>query len=178
MRSAIEIRDCLDSKDLIAIEAILNHAITTSTALYDYEPWSMDVLERWLENKRKQRLPVRGAYDSQGNLLGFGTYGPFRTQPAYKYTVEHSLYVNQAFMHQGIGTLLLTDLIEQASAGQYHVLVACIDLNNQASIALHQKLGFTHCGTVKQAGFKFGCWLDTAFYQRTLHTPDHPVDGR
>lgn len=177
MQPFIDIRDCQNIPDLEAIHAILNHAIATSTALYDYEPWSREALERWFGNRSKQGLPIRGAYDSEGQLLGFATFGPFRPQPAYKYTVEHSVYVRQGCTNQGIGTSLLSDLITWATDAQYHVLIGCIDQDNQASIALHQKLGFTHCGTVKQAGFKFGRWLDAAFYQKTLHTPDSPVDG-
>ena len=177
MQPITEIRDCRNATDLTAIHAILNHAIATSTALYDYEPWSTEALAQWFGNKSKQGLPIRGAYDSEGQLLGFATYGPFRSQPAYKYTVEHSVYVRQESTNQGIGTSLLSDLIAQATRAQYHVLIGCIVHDNRASIALHQKLGFTHCGTVKQAGFKFGRWLDAAFYQKTLHTPSNPVDG-
>ena len=71
----------------------------------------------------------------------------------------------------------MQDLIQQALNRDCHVLVGCIDAGNLASIALHERLGFVHCGTVTQAGFKFGRWLDAAFYQKTLATPMAPVAG-
>jgi phosphinothricin acetyltransferase len=73
--------------------------------------------------------------------------------------------------------LLLEEVIQAARAQDYHVLIGGIDATNQASIALHDRLGFTHCGTIRQAGFKFGRWLDLAFYQLILATPLEPVDG-
>ena len=77
----------------------------------------------------------------------------------------------------GVGKVLLAELIERARAQEYHVLVGGIDLSNRTSIALHERFGFTHAGTMRQAGFKFGKWLDLAFYQLILETPAHPVDG-
>jgi L-amino acid N-acyltransferase len=76
-----------------------------------------------------------------------------------------------------VGRALLSAIIEAAQKQDYHVLVGGVDAANTASIRLHESLGFTHCGTVKQSGFKFGRWLDLAFYQRILATPATPVDG-
>jgi phosphinothricin acetyltransferase len=76
-----------------------------------------------------------------------------------------------------VGRALLSAIIEAAQKQNYHVLVGGIDAANSTSIRLHESLGFTHCGTVKQSGFKFGRWLDLAFYQRILSTPAMPVDG-
>ena len=73
--------------------------------------------------------------------------------------------------------MLLEALIAAAVEQDYHVMVGGIDASNAVSIKLHESLGFTHCGTVKQAGFKFGRWLDLAFYQKILTTPAAPVDG-
>jgi phosphinothricin acetyltransferase len=72
---------------------------------------------------------------------------------------------------------LLRAVIEEARVRELHTLVGGIDADNAASIALHQRLGFEHCGTVRHAGFKFGRWLDLAFYQRILDTPLTPVGG-
>jgi phosphinothricin acetyltransferase len=171
------ISSCQIPDDVIRIQAILNHAITTSTALYDYEPRSNDQVCRWAEQKIETGLPLIGAYDPDGALLGFGTYGPFRPQPAYKYTIEHSIYVDPNQRGRGIATALMGELIKKAESSQYHVMVGCIDVDNAPSIALHQKFGFVHCGTVTRAGFKFGRWLDAAFYQKVLSTPTDPVDG-
>lgn len=114
--------------------------------------------------------------DDAGELMGFGSYGPFRAWPAYKYTVEHSVYVETRFRGRGLGKTLLREIIVQATAQNYHTLIGGIEATNAASIALHQRLGFTHCGTVAQAGYKFGRWLDLAFYQRLLPTPVEPTE--
>lgn len=177
MTTSAVIRACDPSVDGCQIQAILNHVIATSTALYDYQPRPLEQVTDWTQQKIAASLPLRGAFDAEGQLLGFATYGPFRPQPAYKYTVELSIYVAQASQGQGIASALMQDLIAAAQSQQYHVMIGCIDATNSASIALHHKFGFTHSGTIKQAGFKFGRWLDAAFYQKTLPTPNHPVDG-
>lgn len=173
----VNIADCVAERDGLAIQSILNEAIVNSTALYDYEPRSLETVTVWLDQKTKHGWPLRGAFDASGRLIGFATFGPFRPQPAYKYTVEHSVYIDETCRGQGIGHALLKDLINQAQQRQLHVMVGCIDADNQASIVLHEKLGFFHSGTIKQAGFKFGRWLDAAFYQKILTTPPHPSDG-
>jgi L-amino acid N-acyltransferase len=109
--------------------------------------------------------------------MGFASYGTFRAFPAYKYTVEHSVYVDARFRGQGIGKRLLQEIITLAQQQEYHVLVGAIDAANAVSICLHASLGFMHCGTIRQAGFKFGRWLDLAFYQMILKTPAQPRDG-
>jgi phosphinothricin acetyltransferase len=169
--------DCTYEQHAIEILAILNEAIANSTALYDYKPRSLENMVKWFEGKAVGAYPVIGVISDEGNLLGFGSYGPFRAFPAYKYTVEHSVYVQASQRGKGIGKVLLHALIERASAQNYHVMVAAIDKQNQASTLLHEKLGFTHAGTIAQAGFKFGRWLDLALYQLILKTPAHPVDG-
>ena len=160
-----------------AILAILNDAIVTSTALYDYVPRPPESMVGWFETKRRGQLPVWGALDDDGVLLGFASYGTFRERPAYKYSVEHSVYVTRDARHRGVGSALMRRLIRSAEEQQYHLLIGAIDASNRESIAFHEKLGFVHAGTIKQAGFKFGRWLDLAFYQLTLRTPTSPVDG-
>jgi phosphinothricin acetyltransferase len=172
--------DCDEAQHAPAILAILNDAIVHSTALYDYNPRPLSAMGTWFALKRAGGFPVLGWVDEQGELLGFASYGTFRAFPAYKYTVEHSVYVRADQRGRGLGKLLLKALIERAQVesaeGQgVHTLVGCIDAANHASIALHTSLGFSHCGTVKQAGFKFGRWLDAAFYQLILSTPSRPV---
>jgi L-amino acid N-acyltransferase len=160
-----------------AILAILNDAIANSTALYDYRPRTTESMASWFEGKVRGSYPVIGVENDAGELLGFSSYGPFRAWPAYKYTVEHSVYVDAKFRGQGVGRKLLTAIVEAAEGQDYHVMVGGIDASNAVSIGLHESLGFTSCGIVRHAGFKFGRWLDLAFYQLILRTPAEPVDG-
>ncbi|MDO5290833.1 MAG: GNAT family N-acetyltransferase [Pseudomonadota bacterium] len=160
-----------------AILDILNEAIVTSTALYDYAPRPLDSMRGWFEAKAARGFPVIGAVDGAGTLMGFASYGPWRNFPAYKYSVEHSVYVHRDHRGKGLARQLMQALIDAARAQGLHVMVGAIDAANTASMALHEQLGFTHAGTVRQAGFKFGRWLDVAFYQRILDTPANPVDG-
>lgn len=159
------------------ILAIFNDAILNSAALYDYKPRTMENMAAWFDAKAKGSYPVIGAVAESGELMGFGSYGVFRDRPAYKYSVEHSLYVAAKFRGQGVGNALLQEVIAATQAQNYHVLVGCIDSANVASIKLHQRFGFTMAGTIRQCGFKFGRWLDADFYQLVLPTPTHPVDG-
>ncbi len=160
-----------------AILQIFNEAIVNSTALYDYQPRPAESMVDWFQVKRAGNFPVIGVTDSAGVLQGFGSYGSFRARPAYKYSVEHSIYIHKDHRGKGLGRALLQQLVAAAIEQQYHVIVGGIDMSNAASIALHEKLGFVHAGTIRQAGFKFGRWLDLGFYQLTLTTPVHPVDG-
>jgi L-amino acid N-acyltransferase len=91
--------------------------------------------------------------------------------------VEHSCCVDTKFRGQGVGRRLLTAIVDAAEGQDYHVMVGGIDASNAVSIGLHESLGFTSCGIVRHAGFKFGRWLDLAFYQLILRTPAEPVDG-
>jgi phosphinothricin acetyltransferase len=166
-----------ESAHASAILAILNEAIANSTALYDYKPRTAAMMAEWFEAKRRGSYPVIGVVDDAGQLLGFGSYGPFRAWPAYKYSVEHSLYVERSQRRQGVGRLLLAELIACARRQDYHLLIGGIDAHNAASIALHRRLGFELCAHIRQAGFKFNRWLDLQFYQLILDTPRQPLDG-
>ena len=169
--------ECIREEHSAEILEILNDAIVHSTALYDYRPRAPDSMVAWFKTKEAGRFPVVGLTAEDGRLLGFATYGTFRAWPAYKYSVEHSVYVHKDHRGKGVGLTLMRRLIEVATEQQYHVMVAGIDVTNAGSIALHQKLGFVHAGTIKQVGYKFGRWLDLAFFQLTLPTPRDPVGG-
>jgi phosphinothricin acetyltransferase len=157
--------------------AIFNDAIVNSTALYDYKLRTTEMMRAWFENKRKGNFPVLGLIADDGELMGFGSYGTFRAFPAYKYTVEHSVYVAAKFRGQGLGKRLLHEVVSAATEQEYHTLIGVIDSQNAVSIGLHRKLGFYHAGTIRHAGFKFGRWLDVDFYQLILQTPTNPADG-
>lgn len=173
----IRLIDCNEAEHALAILDILNDAIVHSTALYDYVPRPPQAMENWFAAKRANGFPVVGAVDASGTLLGFASWGTFRAFPAYKYTVEHSVYVHNAARGRGIAKRLMLELIRRARDTELHVLVGCIDASNTTSIRLHEQLGFVHSGTLPQVGFKFGRWLDAAFYQLNLETPTQPQDG-
>jgi len=171
----IKTRSC-NEKQLPEIMEIFNEAILNSTALYDYKPRTMEVMNKWYAEKQTGKYPVIGAFDQTGLLLGFASYGSFRSRPAYKYTVEHSVYVRSDQRRKGLGTILLKEIIKMAGEQDYHVLIGGIDASNQESIRLHEKEGFVFNGIIREAGFKFGKWLDLAFYQLILETPFNPKD--
>jgi len=177
MGGEIQLVRCTHERHADAILQILNEAIVTSTALYDYQPRSLQSMRAWFDAKEAGRFPVIGAEDAQGQLIAFASYGVFRAWPAYKYSVEHSVYVHVQHRGKGLGRLLMRELIDAARSQNYHTLIGVIDTGNQVSIGLHEKLGFSYGGSLRQAGFKFGRWLDVVFYQLLLDTPTTPQDG-
>lgn len=164
-----------DRGDLAAILEIYNQAILNTTAVYDYKPHTLEDRTAWFEKKVGDGLPVL-VCEEDNRVVGFATFGPFRAWPAYKYTIEHSVYVHQHHRGRHIGTALLRELIRIADERGYATMVAGIDAGNEGSILLHEKLGFSRCGTIRKAGYKFGRWLDLRLYQRELRGPDKPTD--
>jgi L-amino acid N-acyltransferase YncA len=173
----VKLVDCEPRRHSAAILAIFNEAIANSTAIYEFLPLGPEYMHKWFEAKTQGRYPVIGLEDDEGVLAGFASYGKFRDRPAYKYTVEHSIYMDARFRGQGHGRVLLESIIAAAVQQDYHVMVGGIDASNAGSIRFHERMGFAHCGTVKQVGFKFGRWLDLALYEKILATPVSPVDG-
>lgn len=154
-------------EDVPKILAIVNHAIEHTTSNYLYEKQSLATQILWFEEKLAKNFPVIVA-DENGIVTGFGTYGTFREKIGYQYTVEHSVYVAEDCIGKGIGSLLLTALIQLAKSEGYHVMVGGIDAANKDSIAFHKKFGFTENGILKEVGFKFDHWLDLQFMQLIL----------
>lgn len=168
---------CSHEKHANAILEIFNEAILNSTALYDYKPRAPESMIGWFDAKRNGGFPVIGVEDGKGKLIAFGSYGTFRAWPAYKYTVEHSIYVHKDHRGRGLGRVVMQELIKAAHDNDVHAMMGGIDATNAASIKLHEQLGFKQVGILPQVGFKFGRWLDLAFYQLLLDTPAHPIDG-
>lgn len=160
-----------------AIRQIYNDTIATTTAVYDYKPRTPEMIADWFAAKQRGGFPVLGLISDDDDLMGFASYGSFRAFPAYKYTVEHCLYIAEPYRGQGLGKRLLRHTVDRAIAENYHVLIGAIDSQNTASIKLHENFGFTCVATLPQVGFKFGRWLDLCFLQRVLETPAEPVDG-
>ena len=153
--------------DIPGILEIYNDAILHTTALYTYEPYTPAMMEQWYREKLARKLPVYVA-DVGGRVAGFASYGPFRPWPAYKYTVEHSIYIHVDFRGRGFSKELLRTIIGHATAGKLHTIVAGIDSANDISIKLHRQFGFLEAGLITQVGYKFGRWLDLQFMQLIL----------
>ena len=170
----MELRPCTEQQ-LPEILDIFNDAILNSTALYDYKTRTLDMMQAWYADKQKGNYPIVGAFDENNLLLGFSTYGMFRVRPAYKYSIEHSVYVRPDKRGQGLGKILLKEIIKKAQEQNFHTLVGVIDASNTVSMKLHEAEGFVLTGIMKEVGYKFGKWLDAAFYQLILETPEFPV---
>jgi L-amino acid N-acyltransferase len=161
--------------DLFDILDIYNDAILNTTSVYDYKAHTIQERKRWFKKKKQEGYPIL-VYEKNYKVVGFATFGQFREWPAYKYSVEHSIYVQEGFKNKGIGTILTKELIRIASERELATLVAGIDEANENSIKMHVKLGFKHSGTINKAGYKFGKWLNLAFYQFDLNGPKNPTE--
>lgn len=151
-------------KDTQAILDIINYNIINSTALYDYNIRTFEQQKSILDDKLSKDFPVIIA-EIDSEVVGFGMYSEFRFREAYKFTVEHSVYVNQNFHGKGIGKILLQELIRLAKEQKLHTMIAVIDEENQSSIEFHEKFGFKIVGVIKESGFKFDRWLHSVFMQ-------------
>lgn len=154
-------------QDTQAILDIINYNIINSTALYDYNIRSYEQQKAILEEKINKYFPVIVA-EENGKVVGFGMYSEFRFREAYKYTVEHSVYVDNDYHGKGIGKLLLQELIQLAKKQKLHTMIAVIDAENQSSVDFHEKFGFKTVGIIKESGYKFDRWLHSVFMQLIL----------
>jgi len=153
--------------DLPAILAITNEAITASTALWTITPTTLTERGTWMAQRREAGFPVLVA-ERDAQVLGFGSYGPFRPHEGYRQTVEHSLYVHPASRRAGAGRALLAALVDHAAAAGRHVMIGGIEAGNVASIALHEQAGFTRGPVLPEVGRKFDRWLDLLFMIKRL----------
>ena len=156
-----------DRHDVVGILDIVNHSILYTTANYNYDPQTIDEQLKWFDDKLQKGFPVFVASDGD-TILGFSTYGTFRERTGYRFTVEHSVYVLDGHSGNGIGRMLLETLIQKAKEQGYHNMIGGIDASNAESIAFHRRFGFTECGVIKQAAYKFDRWLDLLFMQLIL----------
>ena len=168
------IREAIEN-DLMGILDIYNDAILNTTSVYDYNARTIHDREKWFEKKKQEGYPIL-VFEENNKVIGFATFGPFRAWPAYKYSVEHSIYVHERFRNKGIGTVLAKEIILIANEREFSTLVAGIDEANEKSIKMHEKIGFKYSGTINKAGFKFGKWLNLSFYQLELKGPQKPTD--
>lgn len=159
----IHVREAVEN-DLPELLSMYNDIILYTTAVYDYEPHTLEMRKQWFETKKQQGFPVFIA-EEDGKILGFSSIGPFRAWAAYKYSVENSVYVAAEARGKGIGKLLLPPLIETTKKLQLHTIIAGIDATNEVSLRLHKSFGFEEVAHFKEVGWKFERWLDLKFLQ-------------
>ena len=159
--------------DLPAILAIYNDAVLTSTAIWNWSTVDLANRQAWFEARRAQAYPILVA-NLDGMPIGYASFGDWRPFDGYRFTVEHSVYVAGAARGKGAGLALLAALLEAAKASGKHVMLGGIDATNEASLALHRRLGFVETARMPQVGQKFGRWLDLVFMQKMLGKPSGP----
>jgi phosphinothricin acetyltransferase len=160
---------------LPGILTIYNDAVEHTTAVFEYRPQTIEMRLEWFRAKQAASLPVFVAAD-EDRVVGFSSYGPFRAWPAYKYSVELSVYVDATARRRGVGAALVRAIISEARARDLHVLLAGITADNATSLRLHERLGFVEVAHIPQVGYKFGKWLDLKFLQLVLNGPVRPTE--
>uniref|UniRef100_UPI00353185D9 GNAT family N-acetyltransferase n=1 Tax=Pararhizobium sp. IMCC3301 TaxID=3067904 RepID=UPI00353185D9 len=158
-----------DAQDLPSIQAIYADAVLTGTATFELTPPDLPEMTRRCHALTDQGFPYFVARSTEGQVLGYAYAGPYRPRPAYRFTVEDSIYLAPMARGHGVGKALLAALIEQATAKDFRQMIAVIgDSKHKASIALHERLGFEHAGVFRNVGWKHNRWLDSVLMQRPL----------
>ena len=163
------------ASDLEAILAIHNQVVTASTAIYEDLPSTLEQRQQWYDARVAQGYPVLVAVDGQ-QVIGYATFGEWRSRWGYRFTVEHTVHVDQNWRGHGVGRALLEALLPLARQMGKHTMMGAVDAENQASIRFHERLGFESTGRCRQVGYKFGRWLDLVFMQLILE-PDASPGG-
>ncbi len=165
--------------DFPSIAAIYGEAVATGTASFEIDPPDREEMARRHAAVTAAGFPWLVA-DAGGEILGYGYVSFYRTRPAYRFTVENSIYVAPAAKRRGVGRALLAELIARAEADGFRRMIAVIgDSANAASIGLHTELGFRPAGVLPSVGWKHGRWLDSVLMQRPLGPGDDaPPDER
>ena len=153
--------------DLPQMLEIYNEIIANTTAIFQYDPHTLDSRKEWFQNKKAEGHPVFVAEEDKV-IVGYSTFGAFRNWQAYKYSVENSVYVKAGCRGRGISKLLMHPVIDAAKQMGMHTIIAGIVADNDISLALHKQLGFVEVAHFKEVGYKFDRWLDLKFLQLML----------
>jgi phosphinothricin acetyltransferase len=160
-----------ESSDLTAVAAIMAHYVEHTVATFNEVPPTLEEWERRHVDLAARGLPFLVA-ETTGGVAGFAYVAPWRPQSAYRHTVESTVYLAPDATGHGLGTTLLSELIDRAAAAECRQMLAVIaDTGNPASAALHRRLGFADAGRLRAVGIKHGRWIDTLLMQRDLTTP-------
>jgi len=163
--------------DLPAMTAIYNEVVVNSTAIYSFQPSSLDERREWFRVRSGGGWPVLAALRGD-EVVGYASFAEFRgAWPGYQHSVEHSVYVRADCRHQGIGSQLVQALLPIAATLGKHVMIGGIDAANEGSLRLHERLGFERVAHFREVGRKFGRWLDLVFVQRFIDAPGAPRAG-
>lgn len=160
------IRDAT-SADLPAILSIYNDVVANTTAIYDERISTFDERQAWFDGRLRKGQPVL-VTELNGEVVGFSSFGEWRSRWGYRYTVEHSVHVRADCRGKGLGRALIEALFPRAAALGMHTMIAHIDSAAAASLRLHEKLGFTHVGTFREVGKLRGDWLSVVAMQRDV----------
>lgn len=165
----MHIRDAVHS-DFEQITAIYNEVLTTSTAIYNDRPSTVDERLSWWRSRAAQGFPVLAAAEN-AHIAGFATFGEFRSWPGYRFTVEGTVHIHSGSRGKGVGTDLLKAILARARAMDKHIMIAGVDSANTASLRFLQRFGFQRAGELREVGFKFGRFLDLVFLQYWITPP-------
>ncbi len=158
--------------DMKAIQAIYAHNVLRGLGTFEETPPSEHEMQARRESVVRQGLPYLVA-ELEGLVVGYSYAAPYRPRPAYRYTIEDSVYVVDGLGGRGIGTALLGELVTRCQTGPWRQMVAIIaNSANAGSLALHRRCGFVQAGVLKSVGFKLGQWVDTVLMQRALGPGD------
>lgn len=155
-------------EDCPAILDIYNEAVLNTTASYDEKPRSLAHREEWFDTHTRDGYPMFVAEASGPGIVGWSALNRFHERPGYRFTSENSIYIAPDWRGRGVGGKLLTPLIEAAGRMNLHVMIACVDASNEASVRLHRRHGFVEVSHFREVGRKFGRWLDVVHLQLTL----------
>jgi L-amino acid N-acyltransferase YncA len=153
--------------DVPAITDIYNYEVLHGVATFDVEPKTLDDRLAWFRETQQPPHCVVLA-DQGGTVVGWGCLHQFHTRPAYRFTTEDSVYIHQDRRGEGIGKLILAELIERARQRGFHTVLAGMTEGNEASVRLHRSFGFEVIGVQRDVGYKFERWLDVTWMQKML----------
>lgn len=166
-RATAVVRDACEA-DMESVSRICAHYVLNAHLTFEEVPPTPADFEKKRRAILSLGLPFLVA-EREGSVLGFSYAGAYRPRPAYRYTVENSIYIAPDCRRQGLGTLLLDNLISRCEKGPFRQMIAVVGgTDNIASLELHSRFGFVHAGTLRAVGYKFGHWVDTVLLQRAL----------